>query len=90
MQSTFNIKKNIHKHNFKIVIGRPTPNIRWLVNGILVDDEYEKNFGNVIENRLIWTTVRRQNLHSIFTCQAMNTHLMEPREKSYVLDMYCK
>lgn len=70
--------------------GRPQPDVRWLINGQLVDDQFEQNFGNVIENRLLSPSIKRSDLHSIFTCQAVNTHLMEPKEKNYVLDMYCK
>lgn len=86
------IKKFIEKKS-KIKFffpGRPTPNVRWLVNGLVVDDEVEHNSGDVIENRLLWPAVSRADLNSIFTCQAMNTMLVEPKESSYVLDLHCE
>lgn len=60
------------------------------MNGLLVDDQYEKNTGDVIENRLTWPAVQRADLNSLFTCQAVNTKLVEPKERSYVLDLHCK
>lgn len=70
--------------------GRPEPSVRWLVNGQVVDDEYEHNSGDVIENRLSWVNVTRKDLESVFSCQASNTNLTDPRETSLVLDMFRK
>lgn len=61
-----------------------------LVNGLLVDDQYEHNSGDVIENRLLWPAVQRTDLNSVFTCQAVNTMLVEPKESSYVMDLHCE
>lgn len=72
------------------VTGRPEPTVRWLVNGVLVDEEYEHNTGDVIENRLSWPAIGRQDLGSVFTCQAVNSPLVEPRESSYTLAINCK
>lgn len=72
------------------IAGRPQPQVRWLVNGLLVDDQYEHNSGDVIENRLLWPSVQRTDLNALFTCQAVNTLLVEPKENSYVLDLHCK
>lgn len=83
-------------HNLRIsidssqIVGRPQPEVRWMVNGVLVDDQYEHNTGDVIENRLLWPSVQRTDLNSIFTCQAINTQLVEPRENSYILDLHRK
>lgn len=71
-------------------LGRPQPEVRWLINGVLVDDECEQNSGDVIENRLLWPSIARNDLNSVFTCQALNTILVEPKETSFVLDMNCK
>ena len=71
-------------------LGRPQPAVRWLINGLAVDDQYEHNSGDVIENRLLWPQIQRSDLNSIFTCQASNTKLVEPKETSFVLDMHCK
>jgi hypothetical protein len=67
--------------------GRPSPEVRWLINGLQVDDQTEHSSGDVIENRLLWPSVQRSDLNSIFTCQALNTKLVEPKETSFVLDM---
>ncbi|CAB0006952.1 unnamed protein product, partial [Nesidiocoris tenuis] len=55
----------------------------------MVDEEYEHNAGDVIENRLNWRAVTRKDLNSIFSCQASNTILSEPRETSVVLYLNC-
>jgi len=75
---------------FDYLIGRPQPQVRWLVNGLLVDNQNEHNSGDVIENRLLWPSVQRNDLNSVFTCQALNTQLDKPKEKSFILDMHCK
>uniref|UniRef100_A0A1I8PYM0 Ig-like domain-containing protein n=1 Tax=Stomoxys calcitrans TaxID=35570 RepID=A0A1I8PYM0_STOCA len=74
----------------RVVGGRPQPQVRWLVNGLLVDNQYEHYSGDVIENRLLWPSVQRTDLNSVFTCQAMNTELDKPKEKSFILDMHLK
>ncbi|XP_070500607.1 synaptogenesis protein syg-1-like isoform X1 [Chironomus tepperi] len=74
----------------RVVGGRPQPTVRWLINGLPVDDQYEHNSGDVIENRLLWPQIQRSDLNSIFTCQASNTKLVEPKETSFVLDMHLK
>ncbi|XP_030763471.1 nephrin-like [Sitophilus oryzae] len=74
----------------RTVGGHPQPTVRWLVNGVVVDDEYEKNAGDVIENKLTWPSVSRKDLDAIFTCQAENTKLTEPREATVLLDLILK
>lgn len=70
--------------------GRPQPDVSWFMNGNLVDDEYEHNSGNIIENRLLWPSLQRHDLYSVFTCRAANTKAVAPRDKRLVLDMYRK
>ncbi|XP_013136105.1 PREDICTED: nephrin-like isoform X1 [Papilio polytes] len=74
----------------RVLGGRPEPSVRWLVNGVLVDEEYEHNTGDVIENRLLWPAVRRADYAAVFTCQAANSHLVPPKELSLVLDMFLR
>ena len=74
----------------RTVGGHPEPVVRWLVNGLLVDDQYEHKAGDVIENRLIWPSVSRKDLDAIFTCQAVNTLLTEPKEAMVMLDLHRK
>ncbi|RZF42473.1 hypothetical protein LSTR_LSTR004392 [Laodelphax striatellus] len=74
----------------RVTGGKPEPVVRWLVNGNVVDDIYEHNAGNVIENRHTWLGLRRRDLHSVFSCQASNTELTDPKETSLVLDLLLK
>ncbi|CAO1381292.1 unnamed protein product [Diamesa tonsa] len=74
----------------RVVGGRPQPQVSWFMNGILVDEEYEHNSGNVIENRLLWPSLQRHDLYSVFMCRASNTKAVAPKERRLVLDMYLK
>lgn len=74
----------------RTVGGHPEPVVRWLVNGLPVDEQYEHNAGDVIENRLVWPSVSRKDLDAIFTCQAVNTILTEPKEARVKLDLHCE
>lgn len=65
-------------------------NFRWLVNGIMVDDQYEHNAGDVIENRLVWPSIGRKDLDALFTCQAINTKLTDAKEAVVLLDLIRK
>ncbi|KAL4090443.1 hypothetical protein QTP88_025278 [Uroleucon formosanum] len=65
----------------------PPPVVVWLKNDQVVDDECEHNSMNAIENRLHWPSVSRHDFGSVFTCQASNTKLMDPRQASVVLDL---
>jgi hypothetical protein len=58
------------------------------MNEELVDDEFEQSSGNVIENRLLWPSLQRENLNAKFTCRASNTKSILPRERSLMVDMY--
>lgn len=60
------------------------------MNGLIVDEQVEQQTGDLTENRLMWPQVQRSDLNSIFTCQAINTPLVDPREISFVLDLHCK
>lgn len=82
--------RNNKENLISFTAGRPQPQVQWLINGLQVDDQYEHNSGDVIENRLLWPSVQRSDLNSIFTCQALNTKLVEPKETSFVLDMNCE
>lgn len=70
--------------------GRPQPDVLWFINDNLVDNQIEQNTGNVIENRLLWNSVQRHHLHSVFTCKATNTKLVPPLTNRIELDMYRK
>lgn len=62
----------------------------WLVGGNLVDEQSESSNGYIVENRLVWPAVARHDLGSAFTCRAVNSRLIEPRDANVKLDLYCK
>ncbi|XP_025832974.1 hemicentin-1 [Agrilus planipennis] len=74
----------------RTVGGHPEPVVRWLVNGIIEDEQYEHNAGDVIENRFLWPSVTRKDVDAIFTCQAFNTQLIDPKEAMVTLDLNLK
>ncbi|XP_076657187.1 hemicentin-1 isoform X2 [Halictus rubicundus] len=74
----------------RVTGGKPEPMVRWLVNGQVKDEEYEKNAGDVIENRLTLPLISRSDLGSNFTCQAKNTDLIEPKMTSITLELNLK
>ncbi|XP_037903689.1 nephrin-like [Hermetia illucens] len=74
----------------RVIGGRPQPEVRWLVNGLNVDNQCEYNSENILENRLLWPAVQRTDLNSIFTCQVLNTQLISPKEANLVLDLHLK
>ncbi len=73
-----------------LFIGKPDPVVSWYVNGELEDSTYHVNrFGEVI-NELAFRGLNRSHLGSHFSCRASNTRLIQPVEKSVVLDLNCK
>jgi hypothetical protein len=70
--------------------GRPEPTVTWLVGGNLVDEQSESSNGYIVENRLVWPAVARHDLGSAFTCRAVNSRLIEPRDAHVKLDLYRK
>ncbi|XP_015585222.1 nephrin isoform X2 [Cephus cinctus] len=74
----------------RVIGGKPEPKVRWLINGKIRDEESEHTAGDVIENKLILPSTTRAEHNSVFTCQALNTDLVEPKETSLVLDLNLK
>lgn len=74
----------------RTVGGHPQPKVRWLVDALVVDDQYEHNAGDVIENRLVWSSISRKDLDAIFTCQAINTILTDPKTTTVKLNLLRK
>lgn len=70
--------------------GHPQPHVYWLVNGDIVDEQYEINTGNLIENKLVWPAIKRKDFDAVFTCRAFNTKLTDPKEDSIVLNLLRK
>ncbi|XP_046627226.1 nephrin isoform X6 [Neodiprion virginianus] len=76
--------------NCRVIGGKPPPLVRWLINGIVRDQESEIRAGDVIENRLTLSSISRSDLGTRFTCQALNTKLVEPKTASLILEMNLK
>lgn len=60
------------------------------MNGALIDStSYVNGYGDVV-NELLFQRVNRSHLNSQFTCKASNTRLVQPVERSVMLDLNCK
>jgi hypothetical protein len=77
-----------------VFAGKPPPTVSWFVNDKLQDNvvplEEEQRSPGIIVSRLSLHDVRRRQLHNTFKCQASNTKLMLPTEKTVRLDLYRK
>lgn len=72
------------------VLGRPPPTLSWFVNERMVEGNIGVIGNHVMVNRLEINDVTRDQLNSTFKCQASNTKLMMPSEKTVRLEMLCK
>ena len=77
--------------------GRPQPQLTWWRDHALLDDvseEIESDgsiLGNIrVTNELRLNHLRREDLHTILTCQASNNNISVPVSTSVKLDMHCK
>ncbi|XP_054262781.1 synaptogenesis protein syg-2-like isoform X2 [Macrosteles quadrilineatus] len=71
--------------------GNPAPTVSWFINDkIVTDGKVERVGENVIVNRLEVAKLRRDQLNTTFKCQASNTKLMQPTEKTVRLEMFLK
>lgn len=66
------------------------PTVSWFINERMVEGHLEPIGNNVIVNRLEVPGVKREHLNSSYKCQASNTKLMMPVEKSVRLELLCK
>lgn len=55
-----------------------------------MEGQLEAIGNNVIVNRLEVTSVKREHLNSTYKCQASNTKLMMPAEKTVRLELLCE
>ncbi|KAJ3648200.1 hypothetical protein Zmor_020021 [Zophobas morio] len=67
--------------------GRPSPTVSWFVNDRLVEGHVEAIGDTLMVNRLSVNAVRREHLNSSYKCQASNTKLMMPAEKTVRLEL---
>lgn len=66
------------------------PTVSWFINERMVEGHLETIGNNVIVNRLEVPGVKREHLNSSYKCQASNTKLMMPVEKTVRLELLCK
>ncbi|TGZ45921.1 Turtle-like protein A [Temnothorax longispinosus] len=67
--------------------GKPTPVVSWLVNGKEVDGRLEEFGQNIVVSKLTVPQLRREHRNTTYKCQAANTHLIPPLEKTVILDV---
>ena len=72
--------------------GRPNPRVSWWRDHALLDDVSEEvnEFESKVVNELRLVQLRREDLHSILTCQASNNNMSIPASTSVKLDMHCE
>ncbi|XP_045517545.1 nephrin-like [Pieris brassicae] len=68
--------------------GRPQPTLSWLINNTPVDDHIIlKNDGKVIISKISVSGAERSWLNSTVRCQATNTALLSPHERTARVEM---
>ncbi|XP_060522405.1 synaptogenesis protein syg-2-like isoform X2 [Cylas formicarius] len=67
--------------------GRPSPTVSWFINDRLVEGQLEAIGNHVVVNRLEVKGIGRERLNSTYKCQASNTKLMMPAEKTVRLEL---
>ena len=70
--------------------GNPTPTLVWLKDGSLLDDSWSVTPQGIIRNELVITRLRRSDLMSHLTCQALNSNLTKPTIATITLDLNCE
>lgn len=67
--------------------GRPLPKVTWWRDHALLDASDSSTSSFKTENELVLTDLKRDDLHSILTCQAANNNISVPVSTSVKLDM---
>ena len=70
--------------------GKPPPTVSWLANDKLTPGFIERNADGIIINRLEVSRVTREMFNATFKCQASNSKLTLPLEKTTRLELNCK
>ena len=63
--------------------------VTWWRDHALLDDS-DNPMGSKVANELVIPELRREDLHTIFTCQASNNNISVPMSTSVKLDMHCE
>ncbi|XP_073993878.1 nephrin-like isoform X2 [Rhodnius prolixus] len=67
--------------------GEPRPMVSWFVNDKLVDGFVDTEGSSVVTNKLKVTRLRRAHLNTSYRCEATNTNLIPPTERTVRLEM---
>ncbi|CAH1161326.1 unnamed protein product [Phyllotreta striolata] len=67
--------------------GRPAPTVSWFMNERLIEGRVEEIGNHMTVNKLRIAGVTRDHLNSTYKCQASNTKLMMPAEKTVRLEL---
>lgn len=71
----------------KAVGGSPSPGVRWLRNGTLLDSKYTRSQNKTVINTITISHLTRVDLHSEFTCLVSNNNITNPISHTVILDM---
>ncbi|XP_022258822.1 kin of IRRE-like protein 3 [Limulus polyphemus] len=74
----------------KSIGGKPRPSVTWWKEEILLDDSYTFKPNDVVDNELIITKAKREDLMSVLTCKASNSNITVPGSVSITLDLNLK
>ena len=89
LSSSFLAAHDIICYLFQVLGGRPSPRVTWWRDHHLVDDSDLTDSGYKVTNQLVIPKIAREDLHSIFTCQAANNNVSVPVSTSVKLDITC-
>uniref|UniRef100_A0A1S4GDZ3 Sidestep protein n=1 Tax=Anopheles gambiae TaxID=7165 RepID=A0A1S4GDZ3_ANOGA len=67
--------------------GQPAPKVTWWREHALLDDSYLVLPDGTVKNVLYLEKLSRHDLHSVYTCQASNGHVVPPLSSAVKLDM---
>jgi len=74
--------------------GKPTPAVTWWRETVLLDDSYEAITGPkgsvLVRNQLLISSLQRQDLMAVLTCQASNNNISLPSTSTVTVDLNCK
>lgn len=70
--------------------GYPTPSLRWLKDGLTIDESWTVTPQGIVRNELVITRLRRGDLMSTLVCEANNSNLTEAISTAISLELNCK
>ncbi|XP_067137950.1 synaptogenesis protein syg-2-like isoform X2 [Centruroides vittatus] len=70
--------------------GSPSPAVTWWRESTQIDDSYSRIERGLVINELLVTNLKRDDLLSVYMCQASNTNLTVPISTSVTIDLNLK